>query len=378
MRRFGKSFQVLLACSLVVTACGGGARQQTVAEYPVIAVSKADRTLQTTYSAKIEGRQDIAIYPQVSGTITDVMVTEGQKVRKGQVLFIIDQVPYKAAYEVAKANVKSAEVAVETAQLNYDSDKKLYDNKVVSAYELQTSLNSLHTAQAALAQAEAQLVSAANNLSYTEVSSPADGVIGTIPYRVGALVSASMAQPLTSVSDNSVMYVYFSMNENDALNLIQQYGSLDKAIRNMPDIELMLNNGTMYSLTGRVASISGIISETTGTVQLRAEFPNPDRVLLSGSNGSVVFPDVYKDMIVIPQEATFELQDQMFVYKVIEGTTHSARITVVPKNNGREYIVTGGLEVGDRIIASGAGLVRPGMTIVEKAAETEAASEVKE
>ena len=279
---------------------------------------------------------------------------------------------------MAKANVKSAEVAVETAQLNYDSDKKLYDNKVVSAYELQTSLNSLHTAQAALAQAEAQLVSAANNLSYTEVSSPADGVIGTIPYRVGALVSASMAQPLTSVSDNSVMYVYFSMNENDALNLIQQYGSLDKAIRNMPDIELMLNNGTMYSLTGRVASISGIISETTGTVQLRAEFPNPDRVLLSGSNGSVVFPDVYKDMIVIPQEATFELQDQMFVYKVIEGTTHSARITVVPKNNGREYIVTSGLEVGDRIIASGAGLVRPGMTIVEKAAGTEAASEVKE
>lgn len=369
MRRLGKNFRVLLACTLAVTACGGSARQQEATEYPVITVTKSDRTLQTSYSAAIQGRQDIAIYPQVSGTITDVLVTEGQKVKKDQVLFIIDQVPYKAAYEVAEANVKSAEVAVETARLNYESDKKLYDNKVVSAFELQTSENSLHTAEATLAQAEAQLISAANNLSYTEVKSPSDGVVGTLPYREGALVSASMAQPLTRVSDNSLMYVYFSMNENDVLDLLLEYGSIDKAMKQMPSIDLKLNNGSMYPLKGKVASISGVISETTGAVQFRAEFPNPDRILMSGGNGSVVFPDEYKGVIVIPQEATFQLQDQIFVYKVVDGKTKSARITIVPKNNGQEYIVLSGLEAGDKIVASGAGLLREGMPIVEKAAE---------
>lgn len=359
----------MLACTLAVTACGGSARQQEATEYPVITVTKSDRTLQTSYSAAIQGRQDIAIYPQVSGTITDVLVTEGQKVKKGQVLFIIDQVPYKAAYEVAEANVKSAEVSVETARLNYESDKKLYDNKVVSAFELQTSENSLHTAEATLAQMEAQLTSAANNLSYTEVKSPSDGVVGTLPYREGALVSASMAQPLTRVSDNSLMYVYFSMNENDVLDLLLEYGSIDKAMKQMPSIGLKLNNGSMYPLKGKVASISGVISETTGAVQFRAEFPNPDRILMSGGNGSVVFPDEYKGVIVIPQEATFQLQDQIFVYKVVDGKTKSARITIVPKNNGQEYIVLSGLEAGDKIVASGAGLLREGMPIVEKAAE---------
>lgn len=366
MRRLGKKFRVLLACTLAVSACGGGVREQKATEYPVIAVSKTDRTLQTSYSAAIQGRQDIAIYPQVSGKITSVKVTEGQKVRKGQVLFIIDQVPYKAAYESALADYQSAKVGVETAQLNYDSDKKLYENKVVSAFELQTSENQLHTALATLAQAEAQKVNAENNLSYTEVVSPADGVVGTLPYREGTLVSASMSEPLTRVSDNSLMYVYFSLRENDVLSLLQEYGSLDKALAGMPEVDLKLNNGTIYQHKGKVASISGVINETTGSVQFRAEFPNPERILMSGGNGSVVFPDVYKDVIVIPQEATFQLQDQVFVYKIVDGKTESARIEIVPENDGREYIVLSGLEVGDKIIASGAGLLRAGMPVVEK------------
>ena len=372
MRLFGKEFPVLLACALAVTACGGGARQQEAVEYPVITVAKSDRTLQTTYPATIEGRQSIAIYPQVSGRITAVNVSEGQNVKKGQSLFVIDQVPYKAAYEVAKANLQSAKVAVETARLNYESDKKLYDKKVVSAFQLQTTLNSLHTAQAALAQAEANMTNAENNLSYTEVSSPANGVVGKIPFREGALVSASIAQPLTTVADNSLMYVYFSLSENEALDLVEKYGSLDKAIEQMPAIDLILNNGSKYPHKGEVASISAIISETTGAVQARAEFSNPDRLLFSGSNGSVVFPDEYRDVIVIPQESTFQLQDQIFVYKVVDGKTQSARITVVPKNNGTEYIVLTGLEVGDKIVASGAGLLREGMPIKEKSASDDA------
>lgn len=280
---------------------------------------------------------------------------------------MIDQVPYIASYNSAKANLEAAQAALETAQLNYDSDLKLYEKNVVSANELQQSLNSLNSAKASVAQTEAQLVSAKNNLSYTEVKSPVDGVAGTIPYRVGALVSSSTQ--LTSVSDNSVMYVYFSLSENEALDLALEYGSMDKAIENMPDVSLKLNNGAIYEHTGRVASVSGVISQTTGTIQVRAEFPNPDKILMSGANGTVVFPDEYKDAIVIPQEATFTLQDKIFVYKIVDGVTASQEITVVSKSDGVNYVVTGGLEVGDKIIAKGAGLLRAGVPIVEKVEE---------
>ncbi len=330
---------------------------------------KSDVTLQTTYSATIEGRQDISIYPQVSGTITSVKITEGQKVKKGQVLFVIDQVPYQASYDAALANYNAAKVSLESAQLTYDSDVKLHEKNVISDYELQQSLNSLNSAKASLAQMEAQLVSAKNNLSYTEVKSPADGVAGTIPYRVGALVGSSITTPLTTVSDNSVVYVYFSINENAALNLAQEYGSFEKAIEQMPDVQLKLNNGTIYEHTGRIASISGVVNTSTGAVQVRAEFDNPDRILMSGANGTVILPDEYKDVIVIPQAATTQLQDKYFVYKVVDGVTQSTEIQIVSKNDGQNYIVTGGLEVGDKFVSSGAGLLRSGVPVVEKVEE---------
>ena len=353
----------LLLAALTVSCGGGNEEGKRTASYKTYTVDTTSRTVESSYSATIRGRQDIDIYPQVSGTITKVCVTEGQKVRKGDILFIIDQVPYKAALMTAEANVAAAEAGVATAQLTYDSNKELHAQKVVSDYTLDTSRNNYNTAKAALAQAKAQEVNARNNLSYTVVKSPADGVVGTLPYRVGTLVSPSMPQPLTTVSDNSVMYVYFSMTENQVLQLVRQYGTLDKAVARMPGIRLKLNDGTTYEETGRIKTISGVIDRQTGAVSVRAEFPNASRLLHSGATGSVLIPSTYKDCIVISQEATVKQQDKTIVYKVVDGKAVSALIDVADVDDGRTYIVTGGLKPGEEIVAKGAGLVREGTQV---------------
>ncbi len=353
----------LIGCTLLATACKQTPQMQQQTNYETMTISTSDKELSTAYSATIRGRQDIDIYPQVSGTIQELCVTEGDKVRKGQTLFIIDQVPYKAALGTALANVKSAQAALATAKLTYDSNKELYKEKVVSDFTLRTSENSYLTAQAALAQAEAQEVDARNNLSYTVVKSPADGVVGTLPFRVGTLVSASMTEPLTTVSDNSVMYVYFSMTENQLLSLVREYGSLDSALVRMPDIQLQLNDQSIYEEKGRIETISGVIDRQTGTVSVRAVFPNQKHLLHSGASGSVLMPTTYEECIVIPQEATVKQQDKILVYKVVDGKAVSTLIQVADVDDGRTYIVTSGLSVGDEIIAKGAGLIREGMQV---------------
>lgn len=378
---------LLFATLCVLASCKEAPKQQTSREkiYKTMTVEAADRTLTTGYAATISGCQTVEIRPQVSGMITDILINEGDLVSKGQVLFVIDQTPYKAAYEIAQANVKSAEAGLSTAQLILDSNKELFEQGVVSEFDLMTSRNDLVDAEARLALARAEEINATNNLSYTEVRSPVDGVASMIPYRVGALVSSSIATPLVTVSDDSEVYAYFSMAENTMLDLIQAYGSLKEAIREMPEVELVMSNGKKYAKKGRINAISGTISATTGAVSLRATFPNRSRLLRDGGSGKVVIPTVLKDAIVIPQAATYELQEKIFVYKVVDGKAVSAGITVLPQNNGVEYIVESGLQVGDVIIAEGAGLVREGATIkteedlareaAEKAAAEVAAAE---
>ena len=308
--------------------------------------------------------QDIDIYPKVSGYIVKLNVSEGQTVRKGQVLFVIDQVPYQMALATAVANVKDAEANLATAELTYQSAKELHAQKVVSDFNLKTNRNAYLTAKAKLAQARAEERDARNNLSYTEVKSPSDGVVGMLPYRVGTLVSPSMTKPLTTVSDNSKMYVYFSMPENQLLTMVRQYGTKDNAIKQMPEIQLQLNDGSIFDEKGKIESISGVIDKETGAVGLRAVFSNKSRLLYSGSSGNVLIPSEFKNCIVIPQEATVQQQDKYIVYKVVNGKAVSTLITVAPYNDGKEYIVTGGLSVGDEYVSKGAGLVREG-TIVK-------------
>ncbi|RGN30848.1 efflux RND transporter periplasmic adaptor subunit [Bacteroides oleiciplenus] len=357
---------ILILCSAVLASCKGSYNEEYQQAYSVLTVTSDSVEIMEAYSASIRGQQDIEIYPQVSGTISRLCIQEGQKVRKGETLFVIDQVPYKAALRTALANVHAAQAQVETAQLDYNSKKELYRENVISEYELSTARNALAIAKAGLEQAEAQETDARNSLSYTEVKSPSDGIVGTLPYRTGALVSSSMGQPLTTVSDNSTMYVYFSMTENQLRALIRQYGSPDETIRQMPSIRLQLNDGTMYDVPGRIESISGIINTQTGTVSIRSVFPNEKRLLFSGGIGNIIIPRTEPDAVVIPQAATYELQDKIFAYKVQEGKAVAAPIKVEPLNNGNEYMVRSGLQPGDVIVSEGVGLLQDGMEITLK------------
>ena len=367
---------LLLCCMIAATGCKQAPPAQMETEYEVMTVVPVDRMISSAYSATIRGRQDIDIYPQVSGTLTKVCVTEGQRVKNGQTLFIIDQVPYEAALQTVVANVESAKASLATAQLTYDSKEELYKANVVSSFDLSTAKNSLLAAKAQLAQAKAQEVSARNNLSYTVVKSPADGVVGTLPYRVGALVSSALAQPLTTVSDNSDMYVYFSMTENQLLGLIRQYGSKEEALKNMPAINLQLNDKSAYSEQGQIESISGVIDRSTGTVSLRAVFPNKEGLLHSGGAGNVIVPVQKTGALTIPQAATFEIQDKS-VYKVVDGKAQSSPVQVTRVNGGREFIVDEGLVPGDVIVAEGVGLLREGTPVKAKAAQTSMAGVTK-
>jgi membrane fusion protein (multidrug efflux system) len=362
-----KTAIILILSLLAMSAC----RQNTQKEeketyYPTMAVQLNDRTLNTMYTATISGVQTVEIRPQVSGMITDILIEEGQSVTKDQVLFIIDQTPYKAAYEIAAANVKSAEAALSTARLVVESNKDLFEQDVVSEFDLMTAQNNLTEAEARLALCKAEEVSAGNNLSYTEVRSPVNGVASMIPYRVGALVSSGIAQPLVTVSDDSRVYAYFSMAENQMLDLIQQYESLDNAMRQMPPVDLIMSNGALYGHKGSINAISGTISETTGAVSIRAVFPNRQHLLRNGGSGTIVIPIERKNCIVIPQTATYELQDRIFVYKVVDGKASSTEIHVAPNNNGTEYIVERGLQPGDVIVSEGAGLLKEGTVIKTK------------
>lgn len=366
-----RGFFILLSVLIVLSSCNSTPQQKSGAKYKTLHVKLSERTLKTGYTASLRGRQYVEIRPQVSGIITEILLNEGDPVKKGETLFIIDQVPYKAALETAVANVKSAESRLATAELTARSKEELFKENVVSEFDLQTARNSLTEAEAGLAQARAQEINARNNLSYTEVKSPVDGVASMIPYRVGALVNSSIAEPLVTVSDDEKVYAYFSMSENQILDLVQQYGSLQKAMDEMPDVELALSNGRSYSHPGKVNAVSGTIDENTGAVSLRAEFPNPDRLLRNGGSGTVFVPSHQDSVIVIPQAATYELQNRIFVYKVIDGKAKSAPVEVFRLNNGTEYIVKSGLAPGDVIIAEGAGLVREGTEIDTHATDNE-------
>ena len=349
----------------VLTSCGKKQQQQMPsAVYKTVKVSTQTIQLDTEYSATIRGRQDIDVYPQVGGTLQKLCVTEGQTVKKGQTLFIIDQVPFQAALNTAEAALKAAEAQQATAELNYNSRKQLFDERVVSEFDMQTAHNALLSAKAAVAQAKAQVVNARNSLSYTVVKGPSDGVVGTLPYRQGALVGSSMPKPLTTVSDNSQMYVYFSLNESELLKLAREYGSIDSAVVNMPPVRLLLVDGSEYEEVGKVESVSGVVDRSTGSVQLRAVFNNPNKLLHSGSTGNVIIPATFENVIVVPAAATVQTQDKFKVFIVDEnGIAHSQLITINEKDGGNEFIVTSGLKGGEEIVAEGAGMVKEGQDV---------------
>lgn len=349
---------------LVLNACGKEPEEKiSSAKYETLKIMRTSKRLDSRYSATLRGKQDVEIRPQVSGTITELCVEEGATVREGQPICIIDQVPYQAALETAEANVKVAEANVATARLASESKTNLFHKDIVSFLEKQTAANTLHSHEAQLALAEAELKNARNDLSYTVVKSPVNGKIGMIPYKVGALVSPSVETPITSVSDNSEIYAYFSMTEREILNLARQSGSLEKAVGQMPQVELLLSDGSRYAYKGKIDAVSGMVEASTGAVSLRATFPNKEHIIPSGSSGTLLFPYEMQDCIVIPQTATYEVQDKVYVYKVVHGRATATLISIFPVDDGQNYIVSEGLEEGDTIVAEGVGTMKEGTEI---------------
>lgn len=356
----------LFAALLGLTAACGSKQQMPEAsnEYAVVTLAATDAELNTTYPATIKGVQDIEIRPKIAGHIMKVLVDEGDFVKAGQALFMIDAVQYEAAVKQAQAQVNVIKANIATQQLTVNNKKQLLEANIVSRYDYDIAVNSLESLKAQLAQAEASLVSARNNLSYCTVTSPANGVVGSIPFRVGSLVSSAQAEPLTTVSNISNVYVYFSMTEKQLLGLTRTSGGIDEAVKAMPEVQLTLADGSTYATPGHITAVSGVIDPTTGAVQMRATFDNAAKELRSGGTGNIVIPTKASGAILVPQNATFEIQDKRFVYVVNKDNTVASReITVMVQNDGQNFVVTDGLKAGERIVVEGVNQLKNGAKI---------------
>ena len=360
-----KKVLMFAAASMLLASCGGGGGRPTFGdnEFPVVTVGTSSTTMQSTYPANIKGVQDVEIHPKVQGFIVQINVKEGQTVSAGQVLFVLDNATYQAQVRQAQAQVNTATASLNTAKLTYENSQKLHASGVIGDYELQSSKNSYESAVAGLAAAQASLASAKEMLSFCYVKSPAAGVVGSLPLKVGTLVSAS--NTLTTVSNISSMEVYFSMTEKDVLAMGKNAGGLTGAIDAMPAVKLKLADGTEYGQEGRVTKMSGVIDAATGSVQIIAVFPNPEKVLKSGGSGAIIIPKSNTDAIIIPQGCVSEVQDKKFVYILDkDNKVKYTEIKVDPQNDGNNYIVTEGLKTGDKYVTNGITKLSDGMEIV--------------
>jgi membrane fusion protein (multidrug efflux system) len=350
---------MLAAATMLLASCGGGGGRPTFGdnEYPVTTVGTSSTDMQTTYPAAIKGVQDVQISPKVAGFITQINVKEGQTVSAGQVLFVIDNVTYQATVRQAQAGLNTAQASLNTAKLNYENSQKLHENGVIGDFELQSATNQFEQAKAAVFQAEASLSSAKEMLNFCYVKSPASGVVGTLPFKVGTLVNT--ASVLTTVSNNSSMEAYFSVTEKEAM-IISKTG-LDK----IPAVKLQLADGSIYGLEGHVTKMSGVIDAATGSVQLIAAFQNPEKQLKSGATGTIIIPRQNSDAIIIPMGCVSEVQNKKFVYLLgKDNKVKYTEIKVDPQNDGNNYIVTEGLKTGDKYVTNGITKLNDGMEIV--------------
>ncbi len=354
-----KKMMMLAAIAATLVSCGGGGGRPNFGdnEYPVTTVGTSTADMQSTYPASIKGMQDVEIRPKAQGFLVQINVKEGQAVSAGQVLFVVDNETYQAQVRQAQAAVNTAQQQVNTAKLTYENSKQLHANKVIGDFEMQTSENNYESAKAQLAQAQAGLASAKDALSFCYVKSPAAGVVGTLPFKKGALVSGSNV--LTTVSNISSMDVYFSITEKEAMVLSQ------RGISSMPAVKLQLADGSIYAHEGKVSRMSGVIDQSTGSVQLIATFPNSEKTLKSGATGNIIIPRQNSNAIIISQACVSEVQNKKFVYTLgKDNKVKYTEITVDPQNDGNNYIVTGGLKAGDKYVTNGITKLSDGMEIV--------------
>lgn len=362
----------LVASAVLLSSCGqsGNSGEQVEATPAKRVMTVKTQPCQVIYTnpAQIRGKLDISIYPQVEGTLEAVLVKEGEHVRKGQRMFIVNATPYQAAVDNALAAVNIAKTNVATYELEANATRDLYEKGVVAEHQYKVHSNQLEVAKAQLAEAEAVLTHARNDLSHTVVTAPNDGVVGIINYRQGSLVGASLPQPLTIVSDNTTVYAYSSMSADTYLELIREAGSREKMMEMIPEAELLLGNDVVYDKKGHLETVSGMIDDVTGSVSVRVAFDNPDGILAAGGSGTIRTSWSY-DGISIPRSATYEIQDKHFVYKVQNenGVNKAVSQEVkVYRLSDSEYLVESGLSDGDRIVLEGVSKMTNGMEITIK------------
>ncbi|SKB42679.1 efflux RND transporter periplasmic adaptor subunit [Dyadobacter psychrophilus] len=360
-------FVLFLSCQDKKQYSGNVAEQ--IKDYPVLTITQRTITLNSEFPATIEGQQDIEIRPKIDGFIEKIFVDEGATVKNGQALFKINAPQYEQEVRTAQANIRIAEADVNAAQMGVNKVKPLVEKNIISKYELESAQFTLQAKQAALAQAFAALSNARTNLGYTTIASPANGIVGLIPYKIGSLVNSNTPEPLTTVSNIGNIYAYFSINEKQVLAFSKNTkGNTTKArIATMPSVSLVLANGTVFYEKGRITTTSGSINTQTGSIRVRATFPNPGSIIRSGSSATVRIPSRLDSAIVIPQKSTYEIQGKKFVYRVsADGTVKSAEVGVLDNNDGQFFVAQTGLAVGDKIILEGVASLREGAKVISR------------
>lgn len=378
---------LFISLFIVLTSCGeknsnaggaatgpGGAQANQVKDYPVITIIPRSTTLNNDYPATVQGQQNIEIRPRVDGYIEKIYVDEGATVRKGQPLFYISAPQYTQGVRTAQANIKIAQADVNAAQMQVNKVRPLVEKNIISRYELESAQFTLQAKQAALAQAQATYANARTTLGYASVNSPVNGVVGTIPYKMGSLVSSTTPEPLTTVSNIGNIYAYFSINEKQALEFSRNTrgANMQQRLATIPPVLLILSNGSEFPEKGRIQTASGLINTETGSVSVRATFPNPGNIIRSGSSGIVRIPRTLDSAILIPQKATYEIQGKQFVYVVEStGTVRGAEIKVTESSNGQFFVIEEGLRPGDKIVLEGVATLKDGTTIKPREVNTD-------
>lgn len=349
-----------------LTSCGGEMPKEQHSSFETMTIKKSDIELPYKFSARMKGMNDVTVTPQVSGQLMKICVTEGQQVKQGQTLFIIDSRNAQLELEAAEANLQAALAQENSAKLEYESNRNLFEKKIVSSYMLNNSENSYKQAQAAVAQARAAVNRAKVNLGFCTITATVSGVIGEIPVRVGDQVSP--LTQLTILSGNTTMYAEFSVTEAIVEQMVQEGVKADELnayIAKLPEATFVMKSGTEYPHKGRVVSLTGVVNAETGSLTCKVTFPNPDGHLYSGIQGTIVMPFSEKDVIIVPQSAVVRLQDKSLVYKVqADSTATAVDVTTEDTGNGKEFIITSGLNVGDRIVTTGANNVFEGLRVL--------------
>ena len=350
----------------VLCSCNIDMPKETQSSFETMTVKKSDIELPYKFSARMKGQNDVTVTPQVGGQLMKICVAEGQQVKKGQTLFVIDSRNAQLELEAAQANLQAALAQENSAKLEYESNKNLFDKKIVSSYMLSNSENAYKQAQASVAQARAAVNRSRVNLGFCTISATVSGVIGEIPVRVGDQVSPGMQ--LTMLSGNTTMDAEISVTEAIIESMVQEgvkKSDLEKYLANMPPATFVMKNGTEYPHKGRVVSMTGIVNAATGSLTAKVSFPNPDGHLYSGIQGTVVISFGEKDVMVIPQNAVVRLQDKALVYKVkADSTATAVDVTTQDTGNGKDFIITSGLKAGDKIVTIGANNVTEGQKVL--------------